>query len=317
MIYDSLIVGGGIAGLSAALTLGQARRQTLLCSEGLPRNAPAVLSQNFVTRDGVPPLELLAIAESQLQRYENVKIQRTTVAKIQRLNPSENSAQDGGFLAVLASGSEIRSRTVILATGMRDELHSLDGLSSLWGDSVFACPFCHGWEYRDRRWAVMVDQTSELKMVKMARSWAHNLLVCSADGFEPDKEQSSKLKTLGIDFVRPPVIGLVGEKKLTAVRLKDGREEPCEAMLFRPSQQQRSPLAASLGCKIGATGYVETAPPFGTTSVPGVFAVGDMTNPMQSLIAASASGSFAASGVQHTLAEEDFTRDLRPRVKGQ
>ena len=302
-IYDCLIVGGGIAGLSAALALGRARRKVLLCSGGPPRNAPAPHSHNFVTRVGVPPLELLTIARSQLAPYESVSLRDVQVRKITRSGDAE-------FEARLSEGKEVRSRTVILATGMRDELDGLPGLNELWGDSVFACPFCHGWEYRDRRWALMTDRSSALDKVKLARSWTPNLLVCSRDGISLEEEQASALDALGISFYSSPVVRLEGEKTLQAIVLADGERVPCDAMLYRPPQKQRSTVAEELGCAFEPNGFIQTQAPFGATSVPGVFAIGDVVGPMQSLITASASGSFAGAGVHHLLMQVDFERDL-------
>lgn len=298
--FDCLIVGGGVAGLAAALGLGRARRTTLLCSVGAPRNAPAEHSHNFLTRDGTPPLELLAIARRQLEPYESVILQEVKVEQVTR-------RQDGVFSARLSNGREVSARTVILATGMRDDLDVLPGLAPLWGHSVFACPFCHGWEYRERPWAVLVTQPAGFAMVKMARSWTKALLVCGDGNFVPDDHQKSRLEELGIPFVSSPVVGLEGEGgELRAIRFADGSRLSREALLYRPPNRQRSPIAESLGCVIDSAGYVQTSPPFGQTEVPGVFAVGDMTSPMHSLAWASAGGTLAAGGVQHLLAERDF-----------
>lgn len=299
-LFDCLIVGGGVAGMSAALSLGRARRRVLLSAGGPPRNAPASHSHNFFTRDGTPPLELLAIAREQLTPYETVAVQDTMVESIR---PSGGER----FEAKLANGREIVARVVILATGVRDDLDSLPGLKPLWGHSAFACPFCHGWECRDRPWAVVVENEHSVAMVKMARSWTSKLAVLGNGSFEPDAHLSARMKALSIPFYQAKVVALEGRGgELAKVVLSDGTSIEAEALLYRPPHTQRSGLAVSLGCELDGMGYIKTTQPFGTTSVKGVFAVGDAVTPLHSVAAASASGSKAGGGVQHLLAELDF-----------
>lgn len=297
---DCLVVGGGIAGLSAALGLGRARRNVLVCSGGPPRNAPARHAHNFVTRDGTPPLELLATARRQLEPYQSVSVADVEVLEIERRGGGE-------FLARLANGQRLLSRTVILATGMQDDLEALPGLRELWGESVFACPFCHGWEYRDRPWAVLVPDAQSFHAVKLAPYWTGDVAVCGQGSFRPESAQLAKMEARGIRFIDAPVSRLEGTGgKLSALHFADGTLLEREALWFRPPQTQRSPLAARLGCPLDAAGFVLAPSPMGQTEVPGVFAVGDMTGPMQTLIRASSTASLAAGGVCHYLAEQDF-----------
>lgn len=299
-MLDCLIVGGGIAGLSAGLALGRARRKTLICSDGLPRNAPARHSHNFLTRDGAFPLELQAIARQQLEPYTSVSILDFEAKCVER-------SPDGSFVALLGNDTRVMSRTVILATGVQDNLDAILGVRPLWGHSVFSCPFCHGWEHRDRAWAVLITGASDFLMVKSALSWTKNLLVCGNGTFVPDSQQMARLEALGISFVASPVVELQGRAlELQALKFADGTSLSREALLYRPPHHQRSSIPVSLGCSTDASGYVETSVPFGQTSISGVFAAGDMTGPRHSVSTSCAAGTAAAWGVQHILAEQDF-----------
>ena|SRR5690349_9032753 len=145
-LYDVIIVGGGPAGLQAALTLGRGRKRVLLCDAGPPRNAAAVHVQNFVTRDGTPPSEFRRIAREQLAAYPSVQIASSRVEEI--------SGSIGAFRVRLDTGP-VEARRVLLCTGMVDELPAIEGFADLWGTAIFACPYCHGWEVQDRRFACL------------------------------------------------------------------------------------------------------------------------------------------------------------------
>ena len=298
MIYDAIIVGGGVAGMAAALGLGRSRRKTLVCSGGPPRNAPATHSHNFLTRDGTPPLELLAIAREQLKTYTSVEVEELSVASVTRL-------VDGGFLARLSDGTEVESRKVVLATGMRDDLEVLPGLSRHWGHNAFACPFCHGWEVRDLPWAVMMDDPAHFPMVKIALSWTRDLVVCSRSELKLEAEQLAALTRNGITLAPAPVASLYGEEKLEGLVLADDQKLPRAALMVRPPVAQRSTLAAELGCEFDSLGYVKVDM-FQATTVPGMFAAGDMTTMMHAVSMAVASGTKAAAGVHHALSDEEF-----------
>lgn len=300
MNFDVLIVGGGVAGLSAALGLGRSRRKTLVCSGGAPRNAPAAHSHNFLTRDGTPPLELLAIAREQLRPYDSVEVRDLDVSSLLR-------REDGAFAATLADGTEVVARKVVLATGMRDRLEALPGLAEHWGGDAFACPFCHGWEVRDQPWAVMVDEPMHFMMVKIALGWSKDLLVCSRGPLLLEPEQRAGLARNGVAVADSPVVGLYGKERLEGIVLADGQRIARSALMIRPPLEQRSTLAANLGCDFDAMRYVQVDMMQATT-VPGVFAVGDMTTMMHAVSMAVAAGSKAAGGVHHTLSDEEFER---------
>ncbi len=304
MEFEVLVVGGGVAGMAAALGLGRSRRMTLVCSGGPPRNAPASHSHNFLTRDGTPPLEILAIARQQLRPYDSVTVRDVTVASLQR-------QEDGTFRATLSDGAMVTARKVVLATGMRDDLQVLPGLREHWGHSAFACPFCHGWEVRDQPWAVMMDDPGQFAMVKIALGWSKDLLLCSRSQLELTPEQSAGLRRNGIKVASSPVMALVGEERLEGLLLADGQRVARSALMIRPPLSQRSPLAADLGCELDTLGYVKVDM-FGMTTVAGVFAVGDMTTMMHAVAMAVASGSKAAGGVHHLLSEEEFERGDEP-----
>src|SRR5438132_1229324 len=142
--YDVVIVGGGLAGLTGALTLARARRSVLVVDSGQPRNAPAAHAHGYLTRDGAPPLELLSLGRREVRGYHG-EIVAGTVTRLERL-------PGGGFRVALDGGTHWEARRVLVATGLVDELPDIPGLRERWGRDVVHCPYCHGWEVRDRRW---------------------------------------------------------------------------------------------------------------------------------------------------------------------
>lgn len=294
MSYDVVIVGGGVSGLSAALGLGRACRRVLLCSGGPARNAPAAHSHNFLTRDGTSPQELLRIAREQLLPYKNVEVRDLEVDSISR-------AEGGTFGAKLADGTEVSARKVVLATGISDQLEVLPGLEQVWGKSAFACPFCHGWEVRDQSWAVVLSDPSHFSAAKIARSWTGNLKVCRLAACELSDEQRKTLQDEGVMFEETPVREmLIRGDRLEGLLLEDGCKVECAAVLIRPPFRQRSSLVTMLALRLDTLGYVEVDK-MQETSVPGVFAIGDMTSALHSVARAVGSGNFVAGAVLHAL----------------
>lgn len=278
---DVVIIGGGPAGLSAALALGRARKRVLLCDAGPRRNAAAIHVQNFVTRDGTPPAEFRRIAREQLAAYPDVEIRDTGVDAIA-------GARDA-FVVRLAGGDEVHARRVVLATGMVDDMLPIEGFRALWGRAIFQCPYCHGWELQDRRWGVLVDPTRAAHMAAfamMARGFTTRGL--TVFGELPD-DACAQLRAADIAVEAAPVRRLVAEDdRLVAVELADGASIACEALFAQPPQRQ-VPLVAALGLAVD-DGYLKVDPTTRETSRPGIYASGDLTTRMQSAIVAAASG---------------------------
>jgi thioredoxin reductase len=297
MLYDVVIVGGGPAGLSAALALGRARKRVLLCDAGPRRNAAATHIHNFVTRDGTPPEQFRRIAREQLATYPNVETLNVAVESI--------AGTRGAFDVKLASDS-VKARRILLCTGMLDELLPIDGFRELWGQSIFQCPYCHGWEVQDRPWGYLgraADASHLLPFSLMLRGWTRDLVVFTG-GFDVPEETRSTLKAAGIRLETAPVQRLVArEGQLTSVELSNGGSVPREVLFTHPPQRQIE-LVRALGVALEDDGFVRVDAMKRETTVPGVYAAGDLTVRMQAAIIAAASGSQAAAMINMELTME-------------
>ena len=300
MNYDVLIVGGGPGGLAAALTLGRANKRALLCDSGARRNAAAEEVHNFVTRDGTPPDEFRAIGRAQLASYPSVELRDTRVAAI--------AGARGAFRADLGSES-VEVRRVLFCTGMVDEMLPIEGFEALWGHGIFQCPYCHGWEVRDRAWGYLAraeDTAHVLPFSLMLRGWSSNVTVFT-NGFELAPEVRGKLELAAVKIETAKVRRLVGrDHELVAVELATGGSVPCGALFTHPPQHQVE-LVRTLGLALDEHGFVRVDPMTRETSVPGIYAAGDLTTRMQAAIAAAAGGMQAAAAINGELTAELVT----------
>ncbi len=289
MSSDCIIIGGGPGGLSAALALGRARKRVLLVDAGPRRNAAAINLHNFVTRDGTPPDDFRAAGVAELATYPNVEIQNVGVTAI--------SGQSGAFCLELSNGTSAIGRRILLCTGMVDELLPIEGFRELWGRSIFQCPYCHGWEVKDRAWGYLVLPSNVdhvLPFALQAVGWTKDFTVFT-NGAEVPEEVSHKLRAVGIRVEMAPVARLNTDGNgLASVATNDGTVVPCEVLYAHPPQHQVA-LVRDLGVELDEHGYVRTDPMKRETSMAGVYAAGDLTTRMQGAIFAAAAGTHAAA----------------------
>ncbi len=289
MIYDVIIVGGGPGGLSAALALGRARKRVLLCDAGPRRNAAAVHIHNVVTRDGTPPETFRQIGRDELATYPNVELRSEHVASIA-------GARDA--FDVVVGEHTVRARRVLLCTGMIDEVPQIDGFRELWGRAIFQCPYCHGWEVKDRRWGYLVREphVSHLApFVLQLRGWTRDVQVFLQTAFDVPESIRASLAAAGVTLHASPVSRLVvGGSGLDAVVLADGSRVPCDVLYAHPPQRQVD-LVTGLGLALDEDGFVAVDPMRRETSVPGIYAAGDLTTRMQGASLASGSAVHAAA----------------------
>lgn len=299
-VYDVVIVGGGPGGLAAALALGRARKRVLLCDSGPPRNAAAEHLHNFVTRDGTPPEEFRRIGREQLAIYPSVEVQNARVGSI--------TGARGEFHVELASTSVV-ARRVLLCTGMIDEPLPIDGFAELWGHAIFQCPYCHGWEVQDQRWGYLarpVDAEMFLMFALMLRGWTDDLIVFTDGAFAVPDETRARLRDAGIAVETDPVRRLVARAgQLEAVELT-GRVVPRDVLFTHPPQRHVD-LVRSLGVVLDDEGYVRIDAMKGETSLPGVYAAGDLTTRAQGAILAAAAATRAATMINFELNMEFAT----------
>ena len=296
---DCIIIGGGAAGLGAALVLGRARRRVLLVDAGMQSNRPAPHVGGLLGQDAVPPEALYALAAKQLAQLPSVEIRRDDVGEARRI-------RDGEFEIALRSGRTARAQRLLLTTGMDYVVPDLPGLADLWGDSVFHCPFCHGWEVRDRSIGVLGSDTANVDRALLARAWSDDVVLL-ANGEEPGGADRERLAAAGIPIAGRTVARLVHglptarvRPKLERIVFDDGTDLRREALLIQTPLRQRSEMIARLGVALTPGGMVEVDKE-GQTSVRGVYAAGDVAGTIHQVSAAIAAGSAAAIWITRDL----------------
>jgi thioredoxin reductase len=293
--YDIVIVGGGAAGLSAALVLGRARRRVAVVDAGVPRNAPAAHMQGYLSRDGMPPAELIAIGRAEVARY-GVDLVDDVVRRI-----------DPGFILHLASGRTLAARRVLVTTGLRDRIpDDIPGVGERWGRDLLHCPYCHGWEVRDQPLGVLGTNPAAIVHAQLIRQWSDDV-VYFAHTQEPTDDEAAELAARGVRVVGGRVTRLVVEDdRLTGVELADDQFVARTAVFVRPMMTpQPDNLLSILGCDLHSTGFPVTDQT-GRTSVPGVWAAGNGADPRAQVITAAGAGSAAAIAINNDLTEDDI-----------
>jgi thioredoxin reductase len=307
--WECVIVGGGAAGLSAALVLGRARRTTLVIDAGEQSNRPAEGIGGLLGHDGRAPTDLYAAGRRELAGYPTVQLRAGRVVAAER---------DGGaFQLELADGSLLLTKRVLLAGGMDYRYPDLPGICERWGRSVFHCPFCHGWEHRNQRLGVLDRGPAAVERALLLRIWSGDVTILADGPHGLDREQSQGLAEAGIAVEERRVRALRGPgRALEEIVFADGSTRPLDALLVPVTLHQRSPLAEQLGVAFSSAGPMgdETigVDPRFATNVPGVFAAGDVATQMTSVAQAVAAGSFAAAAIVHDLVQETAPALLPP-----
>ena len=294
--YDVIIVGGGPAGLSAALVLGRCRRKVLVCDAGNPRNARSQAMHGFLSRDGTNPSEFLAMAREEVKGY-GVELCEGTVMGV--------CAVDAGFEIQLLDGERFRGRKLLLATGVVDRIPTIQGLDLLYGKSVHHCPYCDGWEYSDAPIAVYGSGHAGVGLAMGMKTWTNDIVLCSNGPAKLHARDREKLARFGIDVIEKCISRVEGTGgKLDRIVFDDGSSISRRAIFFSTGNVQRSELPAALGCHVTNKGAVKTTRGQ-RSSVPGVWVCGDASEDTQYVIVAAAEGAKAAMGVNKELQQED------------
>jgi thioredoxin reductase len=301
--FDVVIVGGGPAGLSAALNLGRARRHVLLSDAGPARNAAAEHIHGFVTRDGTPPAEFRRIAREQLQPYAGVVVRDARVEEVR--------GERGAFEVRLATGEMVASRRILLCTGMIDELPDIDGFRALWGKSIAICPYCHGWEAQDRRFGFLTPNAESIEFALLLRGWSGDVVVLTNANHTVPPEVRTRVESAGVRIEERRIVRVVGsDGQLEHVEFADGSTLPLEMLFARPPQRQ-VPLVQSLALELDGGGFVQIDAQR-QTSIRGIYAGGDLVSPMQGAVLAAASAVGAAGMLNHELTAELATSGALP-----
>ena len=297
-VFDVVIAGAGPAGLSAALVLGRARRRVLLCDTGTPRSWASKEMHAYLSRDGLPPQEFLSIGRREVRRYPGVRYLPQEVCTARRAR--------NGFAVRLANGREVRCRKLLIATGVFDVVPRIPGIDELWGRSVFQCPYCDGWEMRDRRVLAYGRGRRGFEMARAMTAWTRDLVLCTDGAAGYSAADRKQLGRNGIRLVEKRIASLEGSRgRLRTVVFRGGERLARDAMFFDTPSRQQSKLAESLGCQFGRNGGVLCGE-YEATSVPGVFVAGNIIRDVQLTIVAAAEGARAAFGINRALTREDF-----------
>lgn len=289
-MYDTIVIGGGPAGLQAALTLGRMHRSVLMLDSGAYRNATVEHMQNFITHDGRDPAEMRGLARKDIAAYATVEIRDAAVDAVRRT--------DDGF-EVVAGDEAHATRSVVLATGVRDMLPDIPGIAEAWGREIAHCPFCHGHEFAGRRVALLGAGPQTSHLAGMLAGIVGEL-VALADGEPLEPDVAGRLDGLGVPVRANSVVAVERTAPGLRILLSGGESLDVDGMFVATQMSQAAPFAEQLGLALLPSGSVEIDP-MGRTSVPGVYAAGDMAHvaalpgPMASVMNAAAAGLVAAS----------------------
>ncbi|MFI1928386.1 NAD(P)/FAD-dependent oxidoreductase [Streptomyces sp. NPDC020377] len=309
--YEVIVVGGGTAGLSAALVLGRARRRTLVVDAGEPRNAPAAHMQGYLSRDGMSPAEFLAVGREEIARYGVDLVHDRAV----------DATREEGFAVRLASGRTVRARQLVVATGLKDELPPVPGVAERFGRDVVHCPYCHGWEVRDQAFGVLATTATSVHQALMVSQWSKDvtLFLHTVAEAELTDEDLRRLAAAGVRVVPGEVAGLVVEDdRLTGVRLRDGRVHEREVVFVAPRALPRTDLLARLGAELSETpfGTYPVVDGRGLTTVPGLWAAGNASGFAEQVVNAASRGYRAGAAINGELLMTDLDRAVATGTAG-
>ncbi|WP_280273210.1 NAD(P)/FAD-dependent oxidoreductase [Nocardia wallacei] len=331
--YDVVVIGGGAAGLNGALMLARARRSVAVIDSGSPRNAPAGAVHGLLAREGMPPAELLARGRTEVRTYGGHIISGTVETVIRGDRPAaaqpdraassrqvpgargESRAQsdEDGFTVVLADGRSVRARRILVASGLADELPEVAGLWERWGRDVVHCPYCHGWEVRDRAIGVLANGPMSVHGALLWRQWSDDVTLFCHTMAAPTGEQAEQLAARGIRVVTGEVANLeISDDHLTGVRLADGTVIAREVLAAPPRMVARAGFLADLGLHPVAhpSGMGDHIPadPAGRTEVPGVWVAGNVADLSAQVGGAAAAGAVAGGQINADLVTEEIQR---------
>lgn len=293
--YDVLVAGGGAAGLSAALVLARAQRTVLVVDRGEPRNAPATHMHGFLSRDGMPPGDLLAAGRQEVKAHGGDVVD----GRVEEVVRDQDA-----FVVRLDGGATMTARRLLVATGLRDELPDVGGLRERWARDVLHCPYCHGYEVRGQRFGVLGWSPDALRYAQVIRQWSDDVIVFIWP-IDLGEDERAAFSARGIDVVQGRVERVVvDDDQLSGLALTDGRVVARDVVFVPPGFVPNNDVLGALGCVVDDAGWVITDSS-GRTSIDGVWAAGNVCNPRAQVITAAGEGSTAAIAMNADLVEEE------------
>ncbi|MFC4306349.1 NAD(P)/FAD-dependent oxidoreductase [Cohnella boryungensis] len=300
-LFDVAIIGGGPAGLSAALVLGRARKKVALIDEGRPRNAVTREIHGFLTRDGITPSEFRRIAKEEISAYPTVSFVADTAVSI--------AGTDSRFQIETEQGQSFTSKKVLFTVGMKDRPPSIPGLVEVYGKSAFVCPYCDGWELRDQPLVIITRGAELMHFAPLISGWTNRFTVCTNGPDELTVTEREELKRNQVPLFDSPIRHIDSSDGIVRqVVLEDGTTVPCRGIFFKPELVTGSDLPKRIGCQITETGAV-FVDDFGKTSIPGIYSAGDAASQMHQAIAAASKGAFTAAVINNELNVEAWRRN--------
>lgn len=296
--FDVAIIGGSYAGLSAAMTLGRARRKVVIIDSGKPCNRQTPHSHNLITHDGKTPAEISELAREQVLAYPTVHMRAALVTQV--------TGSDGAFTVTTDNKQILRAKKLIFTTGIRDLMPEIPGFAECWGISAIHCPYCHGYEFSDARTGVLVNGEMALEYLKMIRNWTSDLTLYTNGPATFDEATREKMQAFGAEIVEQPVASLDHENGyLQTLHLADGTIRSITALYHRPAFVQHSLIPEELGCELNPQGFIKVNEAQKTT-VAGIYAAGDNSGAFRGLTGAMAAGTMAGARLNHELINEEY-----------
>ncbi|RED24843.1 thioredoxin reductase [Flavobacterium cutihirudinis] len=296
--FDVIIIGGSYSGLSASMSLGRSLRQVLVIDSGLPCNRQTPHSHNFITQDGEKPVVISAKAKLQVELYKTVQFYNGLAIRMQKI--------ENGFEVSTESGEVFTSRKILFASGVKDLLPEIKGFAECWGISVLHCPYCHGYEVKNEKTAIIANGEMAFEYSKLISNWTKDLRLCTNGKSALTLEQTQILKEKGISIFEEEIDSFEHKDGyISNIVFKNQEKVEVKAIYARPPFEQHCSLPADLGCDINEQGLVKVDA-MQKTNIPGIYASGDCTTQMRSVAIAVSTGSFAGAVINKDLIDEDF-----------
>ncbi|MGO4940348.1 NAD(P)/FAD-dependent oxidoreductase [Fundicoccus sp. Sow4_D5] len=297
-MFDVVIIGGGPAGMSAALVAGRGKQNVLLIDEEKPRNAVTKESHAFLTRDGIKPEDFREKGRQDLLKYPSISIKNDRVRAIVKLT-------DDSFELTTQSGVNIHTKNIVLATGLKETLPDVKSIEHYYGTSIFSCPFCDGWEMKEHSLILIIESIQAFHLTKLLKNWTDDLVIATNGNYFLESEQKENLALNNIRLIEDKIVELKGDQgQLQSVTFENGEELVRTGGFCATVLDNTLPFIEQLGIEVNDFGYI-TTDMMGHTSIPGIYAAGEITGPSQLIVSAS-QGHMAGIGIIADSSEAHF-----------